>query len=328
MNNAKTVLVVTRDVVLLNIIGRLLKDAYRVIDFANIQSSLDYIYNSIPDLLIIDIAGDIDLDRAAVRTLNEMKSDPIFGQLPVLAIFGDKFIIPDWKHLLVDDYMRRSCLEIDFFSRVGLCIHRTERMVEINPLTRLPGNIAIMKQIQKRLNMREAFAFAYADLDYFKPFNDKYGFSRGDEVLKMLGRLILNIVKNKQPYGSFIGHIGGDDFVFIMAIDPVKESLSNGVEHIEETAGEIIDNFRKIIPTFYDTEDRTNGYIESVDREGVKKKFPIMEISIGIAHNKGREFSHYGEIAEAASEMKKYAKCEGGCFKTDRRCETGISQKA
>jgi diguanylate cyclase (GGDEF)-like protein len=314
MNNAKTVLVVTKDVVLLNIIGGLLKDAYRVIDFTNIQSSLDYIYNSTPDLLIIDIDG----DSAAVRILNEMKNDPIFGQLPVLAIFGDNFVIPDWKHLFVDDYLRRSCIEIDLFTKVGLCIHRAKRMVEINPLTRLPGNIAIMKQIQKRLDIREIFAIAYADLDYFKPFNDKYGFSRGDEVLKMLGRLILNIVKNKQQHGSFIGHIGGDDFIFIMAI-----------EHIEETAVEIIDNFRKIIPTFYDAEDRTKGYIESVDREGVKKKFPIMEISIGIAHNKGRGFSHYGEIAEVASEMKKYAKCEGGgCFKTDRRCETEISQKA
>jgi GGDEF domain-containing protein len=134
----------------------------------------------------------------------------------------------------------------------------------------------------------------------------------------MLGRLILNIVKNKQQKGSFIGHIGGDDFVFIMAI-----------EHIEETAGEIIDNFKKIIPTFYDAEDRVNGYIESVDREGVKKKFPIIDISIGIVYNKSGEFTHYGEIAEVASEMKKYAKHEGGsCFKTNRRCKTGISQKA
>lgn len=329
MNNVKTVLVVTKDIVLLNIINRLLKDAYRVIDFANIQSSLDYIYNSIPDLLIIDIVSIQDPDSAAASILNEMKSDPIFGQLPVLAVFGDKFVISDWKHLLVDDYIRKPCIEIDLFAKVGLCIHRTERMVEINPLTRLPGNIAIMKQIQKRLDMGETFALAYADLDYFKPFNDKYGFSRGDEVLKMLGRLILNIVKNKQPYGSFIGHIGGDDFVFIMAIDPLRESLSNGVEHIEETAGEIIDNFRKIIPTFYNTEDRDKGYIESVDREGVKRKFPIIEISIGIAHNKSKEFSHYGEIAEVASEMKNYAKREGGgCLKIDRRCETEISQKA
>jgi diguanylate cyclase (GGDEF)-like protein len=306
MNNLKTIIVISRDMVLTNIVDRLLKDSYRVVDFSNIQSSLDYIYTSIADLMIIDIAMD---DAVAITLLNEMKSDPIFGRLPVLAIFEDHFVIPKWDHLLVDDYVRRSCLEADILLMVDLCIHRAERMVEVNPLTRLPGNIAITKQIQRRLDNNEVFALAYADLDYFKPYNDRYGFSRGDEVLKMLGRLILNTVKKNQAQGSFVGHIGGDDFVFMM-----------DVEHIEETASEIIDNFNKIIPTFYDPEDRARGFIESVDREGNKKTFPLIGISIGAAHNRFRKFSHYGEIAEVASEMKKYAKCAGGgCFKMDKR---------
>lgn len=306
MDNLKTVVVISRDLVIRSIVDRILKDSYEVADFSNIQSSLDYIYSAIPDLMVIDIAMD---DTFAITLLNEMKSDPIFGRLPVLAIFEDQFVIPKWDYLLVDDYVRRSCLEADILLRVDLCIHRAERMVEVNPLTRLPGNIAINKQIQKRLDDNEFFALAYADLDYFKPYNDRYGFSRGDEVLKMMGRLILNTVKQKQAHGSFVGHIGGDDFVFIMDL-----------EHIEETASEIIDNFNKIIPTFYDTEDRARGFIESVDREGSKKTFPLIGISIGAAHNRFRKFSHYGEIAEVASEMKKYAKCAGGgCFKIDKR---------
>lgn len=307
MNNLKTVVVISRDVVLTSIVDRILKDPYRVANFSNIQSSLDHIYSSIPDLMIIDIAKD---DTFAITILNEMKSDPIFGRLPVLAIFEDQFVIPKWDYLLVDDYVRRSYLEADILLRVDLCIQRAERMVEVNPLTRLPGNIAIIKQIQRRLDSsNEVFALAYADLDYFKPYNDRYGFSRGDEVLKMIGRLILNTVKQKQAHGSFVGHIGGDDFVFIMDL-----------EHIEETSGEIIDNFNKIIPTFYDPEDRARGFIESVDREGNKKTFPLIGISIGAAHNRFRKFSHYGEIAEVASEMKKYAKCAGGgCFKMDKR---------
>ncbi len=306
MNNLKTVVVISRDVVLTSIVDRLLKDSYMVADFSNIQSSLDYIYSSVPDLMIIDVAAD---DTLTINLLNEMKSDPIFGRLPVLAIFGDQFVIPMWDNLLVDDYLRKSCLELEMLTKSELCIHRAERMVEVNPLTRLPGNIAIIKQIQKRLDNNEIFALAYSDLDYFKPYNDRYGFSRGDEVLKMIGRLILNTVKGKQVYGSFVGHIGGDDFVFMM-----------DVEHIEETAREIIDNFNKIIPTFYDPEDRARGFIESVDREGNKKTFPFIGISIGVAHNRFRKFSHYGEIAEVASEMKKYAKCAGGgCFKIDKR---------
>ncbi len=307
MSSLNTVVVISRDMVLTSIMDRILKDSYRVVDFSNMQSSLDYIYNSIPDMLIIDIGT--DTDDFTVNIVNELKGDPIFGQLPVLAIFDDRFVIQDWDSLLVDDYLRKSCLEMELLTKVGLCMHRAERTIEVNPLTRLPGNIAIIKQIQKRLDAGDIFALAYADLDYFKPYNDRYGFSRGDEVLKMLGRLILNIVKGKQPHGSFVGHIGGDDFVFIM---------DSG--YIEDASREILDNFNKIIPTFYDAEDRVRGFIESVDREGNKRTFPLIGISIGAVHNKIRKFSHYGEIAEVASEMKKYAKCTGGgCFSVDKR---------
>lgn len=302
----RTVVVVTRDVVLTTIINRTFKDLYAIVVFTSLQASLDYIYNSLPDLIIIDI----DLhDSATIGILNDLKGDPIFGQVPVLAIFADNFIIPKWDCILIDDYIRRSSLEVDLPVKADLCIQRAERVVEINPLTRLPGNITIIRQIQKRLDTGEIFAIAYADLDYFKPFNDKYGFGRGDEVLKMLGRLVLNTVRNRQPYNSFTGHIGGDDFVFMM-----------NIESVEEAAREVAENFDRIIPTFYDAEDRNKGYIESVDREGYSKTFPIMTISIGIASNSNLSFSHYGEVTELASEMKKYAKyTKGSCYKMDKR---------
>ncbi|HAK88249.1 MAG: hypothetical protein A2077_03595 [Nitrospirae bacterium GWC2_46_6] len=312
----KTIAAITKDPLLTNIIDRFFKDSYNVVNFSKIQSSLDYIYGSIPDIMIIDIVMG---DSMTVNVLNEIKGDPIFGHLPVLAVVDDDFTVSDWDSLFIDDYVRRSSLEMELPVKVGLCVHRAERIVEVNPLTRLPGNIAINMQIQKRLDAGTVFALAYADLDYFKPYNDRYGFSRGDEVLKMLGRLILNTVKSKQPSGSFIGHIGGDDFIFIT--DP---------ENMEETAAAIIDNFTKIMLTFYDHEDRIKGCIESVDREGNKRTFPLIGISIGIVHNKFKKFSHYGEMAGAASEMKKYAKISGGhCLKVDKRhLEPEITQKA
>lgn len=312
----KAIVVITKDPLLTSIVNRFLKDSYNLVNFFSMQSSLDYIYNSIPDLMIIDV---VMADSLTVNILNEMKGDPIFGHIPVLAVFADDFMISDWDSLLIDDYVRRSSLEMELTAKVGLCVHRAERIVEVNPLTRLPGNISINKQIQRRLDAGEVFALAYADLDYFKPYNDLYGFSRGDEVLKMLGRLMLNTVKGKQPHGSFVGHIGGDDFVFIVDL-----------ENMEETAVAIIDSFNSIIPTFYDPKDRAKGCIDSVDREGNKRTFPLIGISIGIAQNKFKKFSHYGEMAEAASEMKKYAKISGGrCLKVDKReLEPDITQKA
>jgi diguanylate cyclase (GGDEF)-like protein len=306
MNSLKTVVVIAADIALKSIIERDLGGTYRIVGFSNIQSSLDYIYNSIPDLLIISIDPD---DTVTVGLLNGLKGDPLFGLLPVLAVLQDDFALIGWDGLFVDDYVKRSHLDSDMRARVELCIERAERVVEINPLTRLPGNIAIIKQIQNRLSTGDIFALAYADLDHFKPFNDNYGFSRGDEVLKMLGRLILNIVKTRQPCGSFVGHIGGDDFIFIAETDTAYSA-----------AKDIIDNFDKIVPIFYDSENRTQRCIESVDREGNSKTFPIMSISIGIATNKTRPYTHYGEMTEVAAEMKKYAKrFNGSCVRTDKR---------
>jgi GGDEF domain-containing protein len=155
------------------------------------------------------------------------------------------------------------------------------------------------RQIQDRLEKGDVFA----------PFNDNYGFSRGDEVIRMTGRLILNIVRNRQPKNSFVGHIGGDDFVFI-----VEVALA------EQICDEIVNAFDRIIPTIYEAEDRYKGYIQAPDRHGDMRTFPIMSISIGITDTRIIPAEHYGEITEAASEMKKYAKqYKGSCYRYDRR---------
>jgi len=137
----------------------------------------------------------------------------------------------------------------------------------------------------------------------------KNGFTRGDEVIKAAGRLILNIVKNRQPVGGFIGHIGGDDFIYIMDLSLV-----------EEASAEIILAFDGIVPTFYDPDDRERGHIQTTDRQGNESRFPFVSLSIGIAHNRHNSFSHYGEFTEIASEMKKHAKYHSGsCYKIDKR---------
>ncbi len=302
----KQALVISHDIVLTGIISRILQGTCNLLIFGDLKMALDFIYNSQPDLLIVDLA---ESNAADIRLLNDLKSDPIFGQIPVIAIFEDDFAIPSWERILADDYVRRSAAEGELEKRVGLSFFRSERIVEINPLTRLPGNITITRQVQKRIDRGEVFAVGYADIDYFKPFNDKYGFSRGDEVLKMVGRLILNVVKEQQPHNSFVGHVGGDDFVILMDVD-----------EIEGASGRITEYFDKLIVTFYDKEDREKGQIVSVDREGRERLFSLMTLSIGISHNKYRKFSHYSEITQVAGEMKHFSKAAtGSCYRIDRR---------
>ncbi len=284
----------------------LLKGHADVVAFHSIQSALDHIYSDMSQLLILDIKAD---DSHTVAILNTLKNDPLFNQLPVLAILPEDFACRQWESLLIEDYLRVSQMERELVARVALCLIRAERTVEMNPLTRLPGNISITKQIQARLDEKAAFALAYADIDHFKPFNDKYGFGHGDEVIKITGRLILNSVQNRQPHDSFVGHIGGDDFVFIM-----------DTSMVEDASQDIVGAFDTLIPTFYDSDDRERGYIQSKDRQGDMQLFDIMTLSIGITTSRATTFSHYGEITERASEMKRYAKqFKGSCFRSDKR---------
>jgi diguanylate cyclase (GGDEF)-like protein len=302
----RILVVISQDMVLKSLMEGFLKDTFSVVAFSNIQSAIDFIYNAIPNLVIIDLTV---YDGQSVSVLNNLKGDPIFSQLPVVTILSDNPDSSQWDSLMAEDFIRRDDLERDIRTRVHLSILRSQRVVEINPLTRLPGNISINRQIQERLERSQSFALAYADLDHFKPFNDYYGFTRGDEMIRVTGRLILNIVKNRQSQEGFVGHIGGDDFIYVTDLDLA-----------EEITNEIIEAFDRIVPTFYDAEDREKGFIKSVDRLGNVRIYPIITISIGIAHNSVKNFSHYGEITEVASEMKRYAKTfKGSCFKIDQR---------
>ena len=303
-----TVLIVSLDAGVANLRRRTLAGCGDVIVFSRLQSAFDLIYNEIPNLLILDLSAASN----TVDPLRMLKEDPLFAGLPVLAILDERNPLPDWATVMVDDYIWKRDLEGDIVGRVRLCLLRSQRVVEVNPLTRLPGNISINREIQIRLDRKEAFALAYVDLNHFKPFNDRYGFSRGDDVIRIAGRLLLNVVKNKQPQGSFVGHIGGDDFVCIT--DP---------ELIEETCREMIAAFERLIPTFYDPEDRETGIIESRDREGRMRSYPIIGVSIGVARTEKGVFSHYGELTGLASEMRQFAKQHrGSCYRINQRFQS------
>ncbi|MGE5237554.1 MAG: diguanylate cyclase [Chloroflexota bacterium] len=285
----------------------LIDERYSLMPLKSIGELFEVSFSSPPDLILFradDLAG------PAEEALSNIKADPLCAHIPMVAMTRDTAALkaPGLKGL-IDDFLLLPPGEDELLVRIELNMERSRKTFELNPLTRLPGNITIIKEIQRWIDAERVFALAHVDIDFFKPFNDRYGFTRGDEVIRMLGRLITNILKLKVQEACFVGHVGGDDFVFLVPF-----------EKAEEACGDLIGHFAAIIPSFYDAEDRRNGYVESVSRDGVPRRFPFVSLSIGVAHNGYRKLSHYGKFSETASEMKKFAKkTAGNCYRIDRR---------
>ncbi|OGS37098.1 MAG: hypothetical protein A2293_08490 [Elusimicrobia bacterium RIFOXYB2_FULL_49_7] len=196
------------------------------------------------------------------------------------------------------------------FNEMSVALERMrEQALGANPLTGLPGNVSIADEIDRRIGLGEVIAVVYADLDNFKAYNDKYGFSRGDDVICYGRDCFLEAAKSQKSEGLFIGHEGGDDFVSI-----VPFSLW------EPFCKAVISLFDHDITQFYSDTDVKNGYIDSISRQGEKMRFPIMTISLAIVSNHLRPFNSHVEMVSIAAEMKKVAKkIEGSGYAIDRR---------
>ena len=187
---------------------------------------------------------------------------------------------------------------------------KTQKARRANPLTGLPGNVEIRDQIQSNLNHGRTFALIYVDLDHFKPFNDYYGFDRGDEAIILL-KNVLNDALQVYPHGTnFLGHIGGDDFVAITAAD-----------HVENFCEYAIDQFDERIRELYDPEDLNEGFIQTETRQGETVEFNVMSVSLAVVTNRERTFKNHLDMSEVAAEMKKFVKKnrEESSYAIDRR---------
>jgi diguanylate cyclase (GGDEF)-like protein len=184
-----------------------------------------------------------------------------------------------------------------------------ERAENANPLTKLPGNIVIMEEAEKRMKGGQKFTVVYCDLDNFKAFNDKYGIHKGDEAIKLTADIFREAIAKKGSAADFIGHEGGDDFILLVS-----------PERAEGITQYIISEFDARVRTLYNKEDLEKGCIVATSRDGVVCQFPIMTISLAGVSNVHRTINNYGEITNIAAEVKKKAKKERrSCFIIDKR---------
>jgi diguanylate cyclase (GGDEF)-like protein len=263
-----------------------------------------------PDVVVLDVMMP-QLD--GIRALEQLRDDPRTGYLPVMLLTArartDDAIAGLDRG--ADDYLAKPFDPDELVARVRAALRRAETQRTRNPLSGLPGNESIVTRLGALLARGTSFALLYVDLDSFKPFNDHYGFVRGDEAIRALASLLQQVRDELDDAEAFVGHVGGDDFVLL-----VRPDLA------ELAARRICDRFDRLVPRLYDEDDRAAGSIEVPDRRGVAQRYGLLSLSIGVASTGVREFAHHGAMVATATEMKRYAKSRlagGSAYAIDRR---------
>jgi diguanylate cyclase (GGDEF)-like protein len=261
-----------------------------------------------PDLVLADVKMPV-LD--GVQLTQRLREDPRTAATTIILVTSTGVAADKLQGFEAgaDDYIVKPFHIDELLARVKGLLRRATVLRSQSPLTRLPGNIQIQEEIELRVRRQAQFALLYADLDNFKSYNDRYGFLRGDHVLQATARILQDAAFDIGGATTFVGHIGGDDFVI------VTELASE--QRIAETA---IAEFDAAIPSHYDETDRVNGYVETVNRRREIQRTPIVALSIGVASTRRRSFSHHAEVVAVASEMKAFTKrTSGSSWAVDQR---------
>lgn len=304
-----SVLLVEDDPSLIKIITEVMEPANcKVKVVGNAKMAFAELFKSPPDVVIVDINLP-DLDGFHVA--KELKRNMMLRYIPVIILSSRIDFLDKMRGLdvIVDEYLVKPIDSKDLLLRTQLVVRRSQTHLDANPLTRLPGNTAIVKEIKKHIGSGSPYAIGYADLNNFKAFNDKYGFSNGDKVILETSQIIIRAVQALSPKDHFVGHVGGDDFIFVC-----------GYEKANEVCQTITETFDKTAPNFYSEEDRKKGFIVVEDRRGIVSQFPLVSVAIGMVSDEGDKFSNLGQVNHSLTQLKKYAKSfQGSAYVRDRR---------
>lgn len=290
------------------LVSEILTDAgFTVIQAENGQEAIDKTYKENPDLLILDYEMP---QKTGFEVVKEVRSRTGYLHTPIIIFTAvtDKSTKLEGLGLDIDDYLTKPADEDEIVARVKLLLKRSKQKMDCNPLTRLPGNPSIQARVEAEIASGSPFAVLYCDLNNFKSFNDHYGFEAGDRVLKTEADIITRAAA--KHVGTFVGHIGGDDFIVVCPF-----------EAAEDIAREITEQTDKVSPSFYNEEDRVKGFMTAINRKGEAENFKFLSIGIGIVHNTKRPLTSFAMVSNIGSELKCLAKQHpnGSFYVIDRR---------
>ncbi|MCU0616699.1 MAG: diguanylate cyclase [Gemmatimonadaceae bacterium] len=274
---------------------------------ADSQTIRTWALRSRPRVIIVDARREPE-ERERLALVTQLKADAWMALIPLVAI-GESRLTAALFEAGADEVLAPDAGAPEATARLAALLRRSDRDTDVHPSTRLPGARGIEAELARRLAGHEPFAACYADLDHFKEYNDRYGFHRGNAVIGLVARVLHDAVTGLCGSDGFVGHIGGDDFLYIVP-----------TAAMERVCDEIVKVFDELAPLQYSEADRRAGYFLGKDRRNQLYRVPLMTLSIGVVTNQRRRFSRPADVSELATEMKSYAKTlSGSVWTLDRR---------
>ncbi|MBZ0237087.1 MAG: response regulator, partial [Deltaproteobacteria bacterium] len=293
---AQRILVVDDDASVRAICREILTQAgYAVRDVGSSDTALSEARRFRPDLVLLDVMMPV---QDGFTTAERLRADASTGMTPIIFLSAKGETADKVRAFRsgAEDYVVKPFDAVELVARVGKALARQARELGASPTTQLPGADAITAEVERRIHEGDRRAVcAYLDLDNFKAFNDHFGVARADAVIRQTGDLMREVVTQLGGAGDFIGHIAGDDFVMVLDGD-----------RADAVCRAFLQRFDRLIPLYYDRDDRRRGHIQAQDRYGVERQFPIMSVSIAAVSLQGME--SFADVAAAAASMKATAK--------------------
>jgi len=310
MENIKKLLIISSDKNLLEVLNFCFDGWGYEVHLHNEQiHDVSLIKKISPDVVIVDVHS---ASKSHLDFCRLLKDDFLTAFIPVITLINKRQLRSQLLSLKqgVDDYLIKPPDPLDLRIRVEMAIRRWQCSFQATPLTGLPGGRIIEETLQEKVKQKDPFSFAYLDIDNFKYFNDVYGYLKGDGVILQTAYILYSMVKKFGNPEDFIGHIGGDDFIFISTPERHRQICQN-----------FILTFDKVVPFHYSPEDRRQGFIVAKDRSHQIKNIPLMSVTVAVLHQyHPNEFKNTVEINERITEIKRYLKMiPGSKFMADRR---------
>lgn len=266
-----------------------------VTEAGNGGEALETIASRHPDLVILDreMPG-----MGGMQALERLRGDPRTRHVPVIMLTS-RGSLDDRVGGLdqgADDYVLKPFEEAELLARVRALLHRSREARSADPLTGLPGNYVLRRELARRLASDRPLSVAWLDLNHFKAYVDHRGFERASAVILRFADILTSVVEAE----GFVGHIGGDDFLLLGEPNEIGRQVEG-----------ILDAFEAAVPEFYEEEDLERGHVPGRDRWGVRRDFPLVSVAAAVVDVEPGDFDDPEALGDFAVLCKSAVKQRG-----------------